>query len=114
MAYNEKLADRIRESLGGVVSLEEKKMFRGVCFLVNDKMCICVGNDEMMCRIGPDHFEEALEKSGVRPMIQRGKVMVGFVYVAEEAYEAKRDFDYWIRLSLEFNKKARASKKRAG
>jgi TfoX/Sxy family transcriptional regulator of competence genes len=111
MAYSEKLADRIREAFSGIKELEEKKMFRGICFMVKGKMCVCVSDDEMMCRVGPGKMEEVLEKEGVRPMIHRGKQMTGFVFVAPEAIKTKKDFDFWISLSLAFNKMAKASKK---
>lgn len=65
MAYNETLAIRIREALSEERNLEEKKMFRGMCFMLNDKMCVCVGNDEIMCRIDPIIFESVLEKRNV-------------------------------------------------
>jgi TfoX/Sxy family transcriptional regulator of competence genes len=110
MAYNEKLADRIRASLAGVRLLEEKKMFSGMCFMVNGKMCVCVSHDEMMCRIGPEKFEAALERTSCRAMIHNGKAMKGFVYISEEGMKSKKDFDYWINLALEFNSKAKSSK----
>ena len=112
MAYNEKLADRIREAIVGFGKIEEKKMFRGMCFMVNDKMCICVSGDEMMCRIGPDAFESAIEKNGIRPMLKNGKMLSGYVYVSELAMKSKKEFDYWIKLCLEFNKDAKSSKKK--
>ena len=68
MAFNETLSNRIREELADVPRFEEKLMIGGVCFMVNEKMCIGVVEDEMMCRIGPDAYEEALEKNGVREM----------------------------------------------
>ena len=68
MAFNETLSNRIREELVDVPRFEEKLMIGGVCFMVNEKMCIGVVEDEMMCRIGPDAYEEALEKNGVREM----------------------------------------------
>jgi TfoX/Sxy family transcriptional regulator of competence genes len=111
MAYNEKLADRIREAIADRGEIEEKKMFRGVCFMLNGKMCLCVSNDEMMCRIDPDICETALEKPGVRGMIRNGKTMKGFVFVDQDVIKSKKEFDYWVQLSLEFNKKAKASKK---
>ena len=111
MAYNEKLADRIREALSDVKKVEEKKMFRGMCFMVNKKMCVCVSENEMMCRIGPEKFEEALEMDGCRPMVHNGKTMKGFVFVNEENIRTKKTFDYWLGLALEFNKEAKASKK---
>ncbi len=110
MAYSEKLANRVREALAGIPKVEEKKMFRGICFMVDDKMCVCVGDNELMCRVGPDEYESALEKNGCRPMVHGGKTMKGFVFVGEEGHKSKKEFDYWIKLSLAFNKDAKASK----
>ena len=110
MPYNEKLANRIREALAAIKKVEEKKMFRGVCFMVKDKMCICVSGEEMMCRIDPEKYEEAIEKTGTRPMIIRGKTLQGFLFVSEDAIRSKKEFDYWIGLCLEFNDKAKSSK----
>ena len=112
MKYNTKLADRIREALQHLQDVEEKEMFRGVCFMVNGKMCVCVSGDEMMCRIGAIEAETALEQSGTRQMINNGRVMKDYVYVDEEAFRAEKDFDHWIKLALDFNPKAKASKKK--
>ena len=112
MAFDEKLADRMRESLADLPDIEEKKMFRGMCFMVNGKMCICVNNDEIMCRVDPLVYEEVLEKNGTRPMIHNGKTMKGFVYVSQDVLKSKKDLLYWIDLCLDFNKKAKASKKK--
>jgi len=111
MPYNEQLADKVREALSGQQKIEEKEMFRGVCFMVNGKMCVCVGGDELMCRVGPDAYETALEQTGVRPMIHGARTMKGFVFVGEEGYRAKKQFDHWIDLCLAFNKEAKPSKK---
>lgn len=113
MAYSEKMADRIREALAGQKNIEEKKMFGGLCFMVNDKMCIGVNQDEIMCRVGPDVYDEAVERNGARPMDFTGKPMKGYVFVSEDGIKKKSDFDYWIKLCLEFNKKAKASKKKS-
>jgi TfoX/Sxy family transcriptional regulator of competence genes len=113
MSYSEKLATRIREALADIKKVEEKKMFRGVCFMVKDKMCVCVSGEEMMCRIGPEKYEEAIEKTGTRPMIMRGKTMKGFLFVSQDAIRSKKEFDYWIDLCLGFNDKARSSKTKA-
>jgi hypothetical protein len=87
-------------------------MFRGLCFMVNGKLCICVAGDEIMCRIDPAESDAALEKEGCRPMIRNGRAMKGFVYVSQEFIKSKRNFDYWVELCLVFNKKAKASKKK--
>ena len=112
MAFNEKLGDKIREALVNVPNVEEKYMFGGICYMVNGKMCIGVVKDEMMCRIDPERENEALEKTGCRPMDFTGKPMKGYVYVSEEGMKKKKDFDYWIELCLKFNAQAKASKKR--
>lgn len=113
MSYNTKLADRIREALMHLPDIEEKEMFRGVCFMVNGKMCVCVSGDEMLCRIGADQMEAALENNAVRQMVMaRNRPSKDFVYVSEEGFQRKEDFDHWIKLALDFNPKAKASKKR--
>ena len=112
MAYNEKLADRVREALAGQKSVEEKKMFRGVCFMVNGKMCICISSDEILCRVGPEAYETALGHNGCRPMINNGRTMTGYVYVSEDAIKTKKEFMYWVQLCLAFNKDAKPAKKK--
>ncbi len=113
MAFDEKLVDRIRESLVGINNVEEKNMFGGVCFMVNGKMCIGVVKDEMMCRINPAMDEIVLEKKGCRIMDFTGKPMKGYVFISEEGMKTKKAFDYWVNLCLEFNSLAKASKKKA-
>lgn len=66
MAYNEIIADRIREALLDIPKVEEKKMFRGITFMVDDKMCISVSGNELMCRIDPLLHDELVEKNGYR------------------------------------------------
>ena len=111
MAFNEKLSDRIREALAGLKKVEEKYMFGGVCYMLNAKMCVGVVKDEMMCRINPDVYEKAIEKTGCRPMDFNGKQMKGYVFISEEGMKTKKEFDYWIALCVEFNALAKASKK---
>lgn len=80
--------------------------------MLKGKMCIGVVKDEMMCRIDPEVYTMALEKRGCREMVFTGKPMKGYVFVAEEGMKSKKDFDYWINLCLEFNSKAKATKKK--
>lgn len=112
MAYSEKLADRIREALMHIDKLEEKHMFGGVCFMVNDKMCIGVVKDDMMCRIDPEVEADALERTGARPMDFTSRPMKGYVYVDDTGLKKKSDFQYWVDLCLDFNTRAKASKKK--
>jgi len=110
MPYDEKLADRIREALVSSSNVVEKKMFRGLCFMVNGKMCISLGKDEIMCRIDPELNDEVLEMDGCRPMIRLGKVMKGFVFVSDQEVQTNKDLSYWIKLCLDFNKTAKATR----
>lgn len=112
MPFNETLAARIREALAHLPKIEEKLMFRGVCFMVNGKMCVCVSHDEMMCRVAPEVFEEAIERPGNRAMTRNGKMIKGYVFVSEKGWKAKKDFNYWIAKCLEFNSAAKATKKK--
>ena len=112
MPYNEKMVERIREMLVAQKSVEEKKMFGGVCFMVNDKMCIGVNENEIMCRIDPDLYESALEKTGAREMTFTGRPMKGYVFVDDTATKSKKDLETWVNMCLDFNAKAKSSKKK--
>lgn len=111
MAYDEKLADRLREALAHLPKVEEKKMFKGVSFMVNDKMCVNVSGDELMCRFDPDLQDELSAKNGFRSMVMKGREMKGYCYVSPEAIRTKRELDFWVKLCLDFNDRAKSSKK---
>jgi len=112
MAYNEKLADMTRELISLThKNVEEKAMFGGLCFMVNDKMCVGVEKERLMVRLDPTKYEEVMEKEGCKPMDFTGKVMKGFVFVDADALTTKKNLGYWIKLALEYNKIAKASKK---
>lgn len=113
MSYNEKLADRTREIIAKThMNVEEKRMFGGLCFMVNDKMCVGVEKERLMVRLDPAIYEEVMEKEGCKPMDFTGKIMKGYVFVDIDALNTKTKLEYWIKLALEFNKIARESKKK--
>jgi len=112
MAYNEKLTARIREALAHLPKVEEKRMFRGVTFMVNDKMCITAGDNKIMCRIDPAIHEEVIKRKGCETVKMKGREYKGYVYVSEEGIKTKKDLDHWIQLALKFNKLAKSSKKK--
>ena len=111
MAYDKKLAQRVRESLPRR-DVEEKKMMGGLTFMVNSKMCVGILKDDLMARIDPDVYEIALRKKGCREMNFTGRPMKGFVFVGPSGTSNKKDLKYWLDLALDFNKRAKASKKR--
>ncbi len=112
MAYSEKLANRIRERFSELRNVVEKEMMGGLTFMYNGKMCVGIIKDELMCRIDPAFHEKAVEKTGCRTMDFTKRPMIGYVLIDESGMKSKKDFDYWINLSLDFNKKAKASKKK--
>lgn len=113
MAYNEKLADRTREIIAFThKNVEEKKMFGGLCFMVNDKMCVGVEKERLMVRLDPAIFEEVIEKEGCKPMDFTGRIMKGYVFIDAAALNTKSKLAYWLKLALDYNKKAKAGKKK--
>ena len=84
MAYDEKLADRVRGILGTDAGFSERKMFGGLAFMLDGHMCCGVVGDELMLRLGADGADAALERSHVRPMDFTGRTMSSMVYVAQE------------------------------
>ena len=112
MAYNQILANRIREQIQEFEGIEEKEMFGGLCFLLKDKMFVGVIKDEMMCRFNPTLYEVALEKSGCHEMLFTGKPMKGWVLIEETGLKNVKDFQYWIGLAVDYNKHAKSSKKK--
>jgi TfoX/Sxy family transcriptional regulator of competence genes len=114
MAYNEKLADMTRELITMThKKVAEKAMFGGLCFMVNDKMCIGVEKDRLMVRLDPAKYNEVLEQEGCKPMDFTGKVMKGFVFVDAGVLTTKKKLNYWVQLALEYNKIAKSSKKKS-
>jgi TfoX/Sxy family transcriptional regulator of competence genes len=112
MAYNENLADRIRQKLADLENIEEKQMMGGLTFMYNNKMCIGIIADEMMCRIDPTLQDLVLEKRGCRTMDFTKRPMKGYVMVDESGMKTQKEFDYWVNLCLAFNNKAKSSKKK--
>jgi TfoX/Sxy family transcriptional regulator of competence genes len=113
MAYDEFLADRIRRSLKDNHTLfVEKKMFGGISFLVDNKMCVGVINNDMMIRIAPEKQEEFLNDKGCRIMDFTNRPMKGFLYVDAEGVDLDQDLDKWVNRCLEYNPKAKSSKKK--
>ncbi len=110
MAYNENLANRIREKFAELNKVEEKEMMGGLAFMYNNKMCVGIIKDELICRIDLEVFEEALEKRGCRPMDFTGRPMKGWIMVEEDGMKTRGDFDYWIELALNYNSRAKVSK----
>jgi hypothetical protein len=119
MAYNENTAQRIRKILQyRNAPFFEKKMFSGIVFMVDEKMCCGThidkktGEDLLLCRIGENAYGEAIVRDDVIPMEFTGKPMKGYVFVTEAGTRQNKDLSYWIQLCLDFNPLAKISKKK--
>ena len=119
MAYDEQIADRIRVAfLNQKITFEEKKMMGGLCFMVDNKMCVGLLTDKhsgqalLMARIGEEAYSKALSQVGVSEMNFTGRSMKGYIFVDEEVLETDSQLGHWLDLALAFNPLAKASKKK--
>ncbi len=111
MAYNEFLADRIRQVLHHKKVLYlDKPMMGGLVFMVDNKMCVGIIKEDLMVRIDPEIETIALEKEGSRLMDFTGKSMHGFLMVNPEGVDMDEDLEDWIQMALDFNPRAIASR----
>ena len=111
MAYDEKLAGRVRTLLAKRKGLTEKKMFGGLAFLLGGRMCCGVLKDDLMVRIGPERYAAALARPHVRPMDFTGKPLSGFVYVSPRGIKTGAALAKWLRAASEYAASLPAKKK---
>jgi hypothetical protein len=105
MAYDEGLAQRLRELLAEVVptgTLGEKKMFGGLAFMSRGHMAVGIVGHALMARVGPQRHDEALARPHVRPMDFTGRPMAGYVFVDPPGIESDAELSGWIRLGFDF------------
>src|SRR5690348_16641466 len=102
MAYDEGLAQRLRESLTGVTALSEKKMFGGLAFLVAGNLCVGVMGEELIARVGPEAYPSAVARPGAHEFAFTGRPMKGWVMVRPEGFEDDGALGDWVGRSLEF------------
>jgi len=113
MAYDEHLESRITAALERKkILFNAKKMMGGLCYMVDDKMCVGIVKDTLMARIGIDAYEDAVVKPGIHPMDFTGRPMRGYVFASPEAIDMEEDLEYWLQLALDFNPLAKSSKKK--
>ena len=103
MAYDEALADRIRELVAGERGVQEKKMFGGLAFLVNGNMSVAAsGQGGLLARVDPDDSEDLVRKPGVETMVMRGRPMAGWLRVDPDAVRTKQQLAAWVKRSVGF------------
>ena len=120
MPYDEFTSERINRILKEKqANYFEKKMFGGMCFMVNDKMCCGIHYDKkkatdlLMIRIGQEAYENSKDRTGCHPMDFTGRPMRDYAFITPDGYDSEEDLEYWIQLALDFNPFAKASKKRS-
>ena len=101
MAYDEQLAERVRDVLTERDDLREQKMFGGIAFMVGGHMCAGLLGDELMVRVGPDGYEAALRRPGAREMDFTGRPMRGIVMVGADGIRG-RALRAWVQRGLDF------------
>ena len=102
MAYDTKLAERVRRSVVGKRGMTEKAMFGGLAFLRGGRMFCGIAKDDLMVRVGPEGYEEAPQKPHVRPMDFTGRPMKGYVFVAPAGRRTDAALRAWVNLSASF------------
>ncbi|TME59152.1 MAG: TfoX/Sxy family protein [Chloroflexi bacterium] len=104
MAYNEALANRLREALARERGVDEIKMMGGLCFMIDGHMALGIVGTELMIRVGPDGYEHALARMHAREMDFTGRSMRGFVFVEPAGIRTKRSLASWVALAAAFAK----------
>ena len=119
MAYDEFLADRVRQQLKERhTPFSELKMMGGLCFKVDEKMLCGIhidkkyGDSLLMARIGEEAYGLEINKDHCLPMDFTGRPMKGYIFVTPDGFDTDDDLAHWVDLCLAFNPFAKASKKR--
>jgi TfoX/Sxy family transcriptional regulator of competence genes len=102
MAFDEGLAERLRDLLKQHNNVSEKKMFGGLAFMLDGHMFVGILGDRLMARVGPAGYEDTLRRPHVSEMDFTGKPMKGYVYIAPEGFESDQDLENWVTLCVKF------------
>jgi TfoX/Sxy family transcriptional regulator of competence genes len=102
MAFDERLAERIRAVIGSPPELAEKLMFGGIGFIIQGNMACGVNQDRLIVRVGPDAYEAALAKPHVQPFDMTGRPMRGWVMVEPAGLEAAEALEAWVEQGVGF------------
>lgn len=102
MAYDDKLASRVRKRLAHRKDIVEKKMFGGLAFMLNGNMCCGVVKDTLMVRVPPGQYEMMLKEPHARPMDFTGRPLRGFVYVDPKGLRTDGALEKWLKRAIAF------------
>lgn len=104
MPFDDRIVNQVREMIADRTdNVEEKVMFGGLCFMVNDKICIGVKKDTLLVRIDPELFETEKEKDGRQPMMHQGKAVTSYLFVDFDSMHNNENLHHWVKLALDYN-----------
>lgn len=102
MAFDEALAERVREALAGRADVSERKMFGGIAFMVAGNMAVGILDDDLMVRLDPADAERALAQPHTRPMDFTGRPMKGMVFVDSQGTASDDEIASWVDAGADF------------
>ena len=102
MAYDEALAKRVSEILVGKTNVVEKKMFGGVGYLLNGNMACGINKDNLIVRVGPNHYQDVLKQPNTRIFDLTGRPMTGWVMVLPAGIGTREELEFWVAQGVEF------------
>src|SRR5215831_2169520 len=102
VAYDEALAQRVRETLRLRRGITERKMFGGIAFMLRGHMFVGISKQSLMARVGPENHDRAMAKAGVREMDFTGKPMRGYVFIGPQGLKSGAALKRWVDLCADF------------
>jgi hypothetical protein len=100
MAYDQRLADEIRSSIGIHSGLSEREMFGGIAFMINGNMAVGVSGDELMVRVGKEAHDEMLSRPGARPFDMGARPMRGWLKVGGDGIASGEALQEWVAVGV--------------
>ena len=102
MAFDERLAERVRSALGRRKGVVEKKMFGGVAYLLNGNMCVGVHKSDLIVRLTPEDTDVVLSKPHTRPFDLTGRPMKGWILVESQGLKTEAQLGKWVQLAAKY------------
>lgn len=113
MAYDQELSEKLKNTAIKMnIYHHTKNMFGGLCFMVDDKMCFGIVKDKLMVRVDPDEYEELFKEKGASVMDFTKRPMKGYLNISDEGLQSNEQLEFWIQKCLDYNPKAKSSKKK--
>lgn len=103
MAHNNEMTQKMRQALSNIAPFEERMMFGALGFMINGKLAICVGKDDVMYKIGPELTRAKLDSREAEPVTMGNRTMRGWVVVENGRLENAKDFNEWVAAAVDYN-----------